>query len=145
MEQYIQSIPADVIFNFNYARYKGGAISSNGSNIAFHGNTTVMFNSNSVNYTTETYNFNNNYNYLSGGAWFLHSSEIEFDGNSVVVFRSNLAGSGKAIYTVNSSIIFDGTSDVVFNFNYARYKAGADPGAGKGRGTNRLSCRWLGK
>ena len=23
--------------------------------------------------------------------------------------------------------------------------SGADPGTGKGRGTNRLSCRWLGK
>ena len=23
--------------------------------------------------------------------------------------------------------------------------AGADPGAGKGRGTNKLSCRWLGE
>ena len=32
--------------------------------------------------------------------------------------------------------------------NYTMYMAmyaGADPGAGKGRGTNRLSCRWLGK
>ena len=25
------------------------------------------------------------------------------------------------------------------------YPLGADPGAGKGRGTNKISCRWLGR
>ena len=28
---------------------------------------------------------------------------------------------------------------------YGLIDAGADPGAGKGRGTNRPSCRWLGE
>ena len=125
-----------ILFYKNTANGLGQHIYAHNSSLTVDDNTTVMFDSITIQRSSGAVYIDDHSTFIfkgdsmatfigyigvngNGGALYSVNSTITFEGNSTVTFNEYHADNGGALYIDNSNIIIKGNSKVTFNSNYA--------------------------